>query len=83
MKPFSIKRIIFIVAQAMGGCIRYYTLVVIAYFIYLASKNSSVVASKQGLRQVAQTGTQSARNEQASVRWNSREVRYNNSSFVL
>ena len=67
-KPFSIKRIIFIVVQAMGGCIQYYILVVITYFTYLASENSSVIASKQGFMEVTETGTQSAWNEQAPAR---------------
>ena len=71
MKPFSIKRIIFIVLQAMGRCIQYYILVVIAYLH--SSRPSSVIASKQGfreeimLREVTATGTQSARNNQASA----------------
>ena len=68
MKPFSIKRIIFIVVQAMGRCIQYYILVVVTYFTYLASENSSVIASKQGFREVTETETQSARNEQTSAR---------------
>ena len=67
MKPFSMKRIIFIVVQAMGRCIQYYILVVITYFTYLASENSSVTASKQGFREVTETGPQSGRNEQASA----------------
>ena len=80
MKPFSIKRIIIIVVQAR--CTQYYILVVITYFAYLVSENSLVIASKQEFREVAETGTQSARNEQASARLNSREVLYNNFSFV-
>ena len=51
MKPFSIKRIIFIVAQAMGNI-----LVVITYFTYLASENSSVIESKQGTGQRQKLG---------------------------
>ena len=82
MKPFSIKRITFIVIQAMGRCIQYNILVVITYFTYLAPENSSVIASKQGFREVTETGTQSVRNEQASARSNSREVLYDDSSFV-
>ena len=66
MKPFSVKRIIIIVVQAR--CTQYYILVVIMYFAYLVSENSLVIASKQEFREVAETGTQSARNEQASAR---------------
>ena len=68
MEPFSIKRIVFIVVQAMGICIQYYNLVVIMYFAHLVSENSSVIASKQEFMEVTETGTQSARNEQASAR---------------
>ena len=82
MKPFSIKRIIFIVVQATGRCTQYNTLVVITYFTYLAPVNSSVIANKQGFREVTETGTQSVRNEQVSARSNSREVLYDDSSFV-
>ena len=63
MKPFSIKIIVFIIVKAMGRFITY--LVVYAQFTYLASENSSVIASKQGFMQVTETGTQSLRNEQA------------------
>ena len=80
MKSFSIKLIMFINVKAMGRCIT--CLVVSTYFTYLASEDSSVIASKQGFRQVTETGTQSARNEQASVQRNSREVLYNNYTFV-
>ena len=55
MKPFSIKRIIFIVVETMGRCIQYYILVVITYFTHLASENSLVIASKQGFREVTET----------------------------
>ena len=68
------------IVKAMGRCIT--CLVVSAYFTYLESENSSVIASKQGFRQVTETGTQSARNEQASARSNSREVLCNNYPFV-
>ena len=63
----------------MGRCIQHYILAVITYFAYLVSENSSVIASKQGFREVTETGTQSAWNEQPSGRWNWREVL---SSFV-
>ena len=64
MKPFIIKIMMFIIVKIMGRCITY--LVVCMHFTFLASENSSVIASKQGFRQVTETGTWSAQNEHAS-----------------
>ena len=59
MEPFSIKIIMFMIVKAMGRCIIY--LDVSKYFTYLASENSSVIAGKEGFRQVTETEAQSAR----------------------
>ena len=49
MKPYSMKIIMFLIVKGMGRCIT--SLVVSTFFTYLALENSSIKASKQGLRQ--------------------------------
>ena len=68
MKPFSIKITMFIIVRAMGRCITFLVVLKYLFCIPRVRESSSVIASKQGLRQVTENGTQSARNEQASER---------------